>query len=923
MADEYQYTPVDWGDTPPPSWLPPEARRVLEVLGYLDRPRNALAAAVAGAQTPGLSASNEFWKGLKGKTDVSWGDVVGIPKATEKDDWPEYLAKTLLPLGMDMVADPLNLVPLVGPAAKAGQLGRVGLKAAKGYKEAAKVLGGSSLGKAFAHKPWGFTEEVAPVMDAVSRESAINSRDFNKMYGEVIDPLKRATIREQDDGMLRYRQALERPEIDPAMAGVDPEILDKLKEMTDYTQEMFRKRNEARVAVGLDPLEQVDEAGYNFMARYGKKLRATEKTPLTDRVMFDPGGKDPREIMRFYLPEGEDLITKPESRYLRPHGIELDPNSGWSQLVNGQRVPIDTGEASLQEIMHSGIAPKRSFVVNPADSLALEAREMQNNINFLNMIREGEGRFLWRGQDVHEAEIAAGQGGLRQIQVQGLDQFWAPPSVANYIENQASRLFDPNTSIGVIGDSARNLMRNTAPGRMLGEATTLFKRATLPLHPAYHLGNELSNIGLQYQSGMSPIDIIRSNTAALRTQLGHDPEILSGLTGNRLVEELGVRDALGGWYGSELQDNLARAVTPPVLGGALGETATQGIDAVRRMHDWGYKVGSHIEDNARIGAAIDWLRKNAPNFAAKSPAEQELLLDQAARFAKDALIDYGPGGMTPFETAVGKPAVPFYSWMRGITGQTLRTAIEHPERLARTGRFLDEFSDPLTEEQKALADPWIREAGPVMGLLGMKIPGSGGMPGMTQLARMIPQGNIEQMLGRPTDYAIGAVNPFLKMPFEVLGNKSYFKDRPIDRIASSPFLDPLMGNDYEKATSTLFGYQPPAAYDYLLSQVPGGRYVSEANLLGRGAGLWSDPYKAPETMGSAAVSYLTGQKTYPYDEAKFRRNREREWSRKNTDIRKDMQMAIGKGDFDAAAFYREMMMKHQADKGRQLHLEAM
>ena len=282
------------------------------------------------------------------------------------------------------------------------------------------------------------------------------------------------------------------------------------------------------------------------------------------------------------------------------------------------------------------------------------------------------------------------------------------------------------------------------------------------------------------------------------------------------------------------------------------------------------------------------------------------------------MIDYG--NLTPLEKEM-KNIIPFYPWMRGITGLTAEYATKSPQRLANLGRGLDSVFQPMSLEDKKIADPWTRESAPVMGAFGRKFGADDkGRPGMALLARFLPQGDTERMLKRPADYLMSAINPVFKAPAEMAFNYNAFKDRPIDKISGGfpgNLVNPLIGRPYELATRQTFGQALPQAYDYISTQIPGARRLNELRQLAHATGLMEDPYKEPQTPQDYGLWLASGAKTYPYDREKARKNRDYEFQTQKAAIMGGMRYAGQRGATSDVEYYQkllaDMMNEHSGE----------
>jgi hypothetical protein len=488
--------------------------------------------------------------------------------------------------------------------------------------------------------------------------------------------------------------------------------------------------------------------------------------------------------------------------------------------------------------------------------------------------------------------------------------------------------------MGAIGDLLKKFNQST-PGQTLQDWTTWWKRTTLA-HPGWFTGNVASNQGFMYEAGVEPWNLLtREAQAAIvqnpygKTEKAKDIfEGLSNATFKTAMEDyklLGLEttqygkeglEKAGVDYGgkmSSLAERLPGFMQPVGQGVAkAGEFAGQQMDKV-------FKLGSWFEENARLGVAIDYLKKNAPEIGKMSGGEQIEWLQKAAEYGKNAMIDYSKS--TPFESQLSS-VIPFYKWARGITGITADMAMRQPQRLANLERGLEFAFTPMDKKDKDIASSWVGEAGPVMGAFGGKFAADDkGRPGMAMTGRFIPQGDTERLTSRPLDYLTSMVNPAIKGPLELLANRNSFKNAPIDRLATGPLESltaPLLGQPHEMAKREVFGTNVSSGIDYLMSQVPGGRYLNEAQMLAHASGATPDPYREPMSMKNFALWLGSGGKVFPFDRPKEMLRNQNEYNKSKGTIMSDMKYAAMRGDADMVQYYQKMLLDITRKRGESM-----
>ena len=529
--------------------------------------------------------------------------------------------------------------------------------------------------------------------------------------------------------------------------------------------------------------------------------------------------------------------------------------------------------------------------------------------------------------------------GIRFIDVPGLEHLAAPKAVANRLENSAVKMFDPETSMGSVATAMQKFMDQTKLGQTLKDVQSTWVGSNLPLFPGFHVANVASNQGLLYGGGVNPLKIPYRDLQATAVQKGWEniPGI-EGRTNAQLQREFAARGLgePGALFGEgNVKDVLRTAVTEgePSIGQRLfqglgiPEEYAQGMakpfEALGRAQDVGFRVGGAAESNAKIAAAIDWMTKNSPDFAKLAPEEQARILDAAAEHAKFALADPSVN-LTPFDQTVMRTLFPFWGWTKSMAAKTGQQALYEPWKLGRLGRFEDYYLQPLSPEEKEVAPDYLKEQGPIKGAFGMPLsslplmtPDPEGNPLVAFTGRFQPHGQVEQLLSRPLDTLTSMVNPIFKAPVEIATNRSAYKNRGIDELAGgavSGMVNPMIGGPYQLSSQRIAGQDVPAAWDYALSQAPGGRYLATANEMGRGAGLWEDPNKRPAGGPETMLWWLTGGKTYPFDEFKYEKQAQNKQRESENKVKYLIKRADMLGNQPAVDFYEKELDRIQGGR---------
>jgi hypothetical protein len=263
--------------------------------------------------------------------------------------------------------------------------------------------------------------------------------------------------------------------------------------------------------------------------------------------------------------------------------------------------------------------------------------------------------------------------------------------------------------------------------------------------------------------------------------------------------------------------------------------------------------------------------------------------------------------------------MPFYAWTQGIGRRSYELAKTHPERLAALDRFQNTvFQTPNERENKVMA-PWLKEQGPVTGAFGHDFGRDRQFRNMMLLNRFLPQGNVQQLASNPLDFAVSSINPLLKGPIELLANKDTFKKGAIDDVAKGTLgglTAPITGNPYKLASQLKFGYNLPAAYNYILNQAPGGRYITEASKMSDALGLSENKLEKKPMSAQEALTWLgTGGRFSGFDEATSLRSRQFEEKKDIGTIQRELKNREKLGDSEGVKFYQKELQ--DAVKNRQ------
>lgn len=965
----------------------PAINKIIRSLVPTDAPRNAAFSAVKElTQGDPTTALSKGWEGLgipKAPTVHSLEALLGVPAPSPQDDWPTWLALTAAHLWGDSVTDPLRGV---GPVMNIIKKGSKYQKASEVIHGSS--FGRSFMEEMPAHrKP---IEDIyqSNLMDAAakSRQSLDEIISKQRPYEDFINQYPGGEIAARD-AWVRGRGGLD-PDVEQLLTTLKGMQRAETQNVNALGKTFGMDKIHPEIVDAYSPnitprpmtSEGIANVERKFMEGLGRKPSTGEIDAASRQYKLLVDVLDPNNPSVFNPKvdaQGRPIVSKVEKVF----GVEKEPNQniGLVKITRDGMVnePGQVIEATLKDILDSGRNTPNEFVANPAiayhidlnkklgqgaflktlDDLTERAQGVSNYDDYLTSFNRGltDKPFVEVSHFEHTQMLPDN---YRRFKVPGFENIAGPKDIVNRFEKVSRSLWDANTPLGKLEELFDSFGR-TKLGGLLKEGNQWWKSNTLG-DLSTSVANQITNPSLMYQAGMDIKDILPKIKLGRDVFNGKGPNIFSNITNKEFGDALadaGVYKST--WAGQEGRDLITKAMNPrgkvrryaeegnvPLTDIPLPDaarTALKGVayagEKVGDFNKWMLGISGKGENYAKIGAAIDYLQKKGIT----SPTQQDIL--DAAGFAKKALIDYG--ALTPLERGISSTVVPFGAWQRGMIGQTLRTLRDNPERLAQYSRIANAVFDPMAPEDYNIADAWMQEQVPTSGAFGVTwddmYKKAGEVTGLNEpfpqwfepkpqgprvwaLGRYIPQGNLDQAMSRPSDFAFGSVSPFLRAPLEILMNRSSFRDRPIDPIATDTlgmFTAPLSGSDlYSKAQVQPFGIGMPAGMEYLMSQIPGGRKLSTISELGRNIGLWDDPYRTNAAPPDALSALVAGAKLYGFDKEKAMRRRKMDLQKQEREIKSQMKFAASKGDEAAVEHYIESLREHADRKARVMGIVA-
>lgn len=310
----------------------------------------------------------------------------------------------------------------------------------------------------------------------------------------------------------------------------------------------------------------------------------------------------------------------------------------------------------------------------------------------------------------------------------------------------------PTEAAEAVSKYFNTFISDEATSRLLkfyDSALGIWKGSVTSLFPAFHFRNVVGNLSNMWLGGFGPTSYPLLGTAT-KIQKGESIVVKGTTITKDLVEQLGLSGR--GQFGYDI---------PDILGDIIGKGNT--LSKLNPI-EFGRKVGTLFEDNAKIAFFIDRLNKgdNIP---------------QAVAQVRKYLFDYS--ALTPFEKNVMKRVIPFYTWMRNNIPLQIESLITQPGKQAFIAKTFKNLS-PLTEEQQQALPSYLTEG--LSASLGendqgeLKVLSSLGLPfeDLARLYRGSPQRTIERE-------ALGAMGPLSNLLGLATG-KDFFRGKAIEDL---------------------------------------------------------------------------------------------------------------------------------------------
>lgn len=812
----------------------------------LMRPTYASAGLAKEMLAPGteFTPGQAIWKGLTGEERTTYSDVletVGWQPTTKIGKF----ARGATGFGLDVLLDPLTYIG-VGAVTKTGRMAAKAGKLAPTAAAQAKV--GQRALVSFMGRP---VVKGAPALKGLAKVGAVARRI------PTVEKLGKAFV----------------PGFRPR--GVDPNVWNKFLQIKRNAKAIQRSGNEKafQFATGvLDDIKKLQKSKQLTGKGIRSLLEAVEKRNLVAGI---PDSAKP--IWKKLVNEADRIAVKRRDigKFLMD---ETDYNYWLHTLSDAerktlQRTGLDIGfrdwttksasDISRQYVKIGGVVKK----VSRSQQSKLAKTGVRIDQATIGEINKAMGREFF-STDIPFTAYTMGRRLSRQEAgthfFKSIRELGSQEPLAGWVKSTAPELkglhFNPQIAKEI------GLLKRTFVGeeltqgfiRVFDNAQNFWKKWTLGPFPAYHFRNMIGNTWNNYLGDVTnpkvyqKAGLIQMKQARGKALTKWEKKIVER------AQALGVLER--GWFKTVLG-----AEAPPSMVEKAGRWAVKPAEA-------GLKVGRHIENNARLAHFIDKVAKGWG-------------FDEAALSVKKYLFDYTE--LTPFEINVMRRLMPFYTWSRKNIPLQIEHILKKPGKtivpVEKARRALARGEEP---ERRYLPE-WLKERWAFR--VGQP---EAGVARYFPLESWLPIADIAK-LARPGQALAELITPAVKLPTELLMNRSFYFEKPIAR--------------YPEERKKMLGVPLPAKAEYALRNV---RLLNELNRLFEKP----RPTAFEATKIDKAVRVLTGIKLYPQRIAEMKR-----WAKYNIDrqvfeLKKGYNRARRNRDYTEARRIRNIIRKLEGIK---------
>jgi len=334
-----------------------------------------------------------------------------------------------------------------------------------------------------------------------------------------------------------------------------------------------------------------------------------------------------------------------------------------------------------------------------------------------------------------------------------------PESITKIYPQLKGKKYDPEVlgEIQRVHDSIFNPKSTGEVLKLYDNVLNYWKKWTLMPFSKYHIRNMVGNLWNNYLGGVvNPI--VYAKATALQAYSKSKKEMylkVVGLSKNQAddilknAKNLGVTARHGQYYG-DIPTAIEEAVKPTSWKSLSRYSPTK----------VGMKVGSTIENNARLAHFIDKLDKGID-------------ANNAAISVKKFLFDYGD--LTTFEKQVMKRMLPFYTWTRKNLPLQLEMLIKQPQKFIPITKMLANREEKNLLQLK-YTNPELYDRMPV------EIRRDADAVTYVPLEGLLPSADLANLQPRQAGQLFfDMLNPYVKASIELANGISFYRKRPLEK----------------------------------------------------------------------------------------------------------------------------------------------
>ena len=370
-----------------------------------------------------------------------------------------------------------------------------------------------------------------------------------------------------------------------------------------------------------------------------------------------------------------------------------------------------------------------------------------------------------RIREVDGLMAMAGSEYMREMRRIGTSAAEAPPGYKFIMDNKTQLpvndtiKYDPKTAemIQQQYDLLTNNVEMSKFAKSFDGAQNWWKMWSLGARPAYHGRNIIGNIWNAYLGGLKNPKRYADALTLQRMEATGKFGKVAGMDGKVLIDEMidnGIFQS-GQWHDDVIQSmNIEMRKGPFTREIGIGDVLTP--SSKNALLEAGFKVGGHIETNARAALYLDKRLKGAS-------------VKEAADHVKKYLFDYKD--LSHFEQNTMKRVFPFYTWSRKNIPLQIEALLTQPDKMQKISIFKNAMERDANKPNHELVHEYIKGNVPIW------IGDDEKNGQVMQLMNYLPAADLAR-LAKIDEFA-NMLSPFISAPIQYLVNYDFFRRKTI------------------------------------------------------------------------------------------------------------------------------------------------